>query len=63
MSTKLGAVFFTTLTKFYPLLIIYLNPVDIGEEIIFKEIHIRKNLQTVNISSATYLPRLFNILT
>ena len=46
--------YLTTLTKFRPLLTTYLPRVDICQGISITVI--RKNLQTVDISSGTYLP-------
>ena len=51
----------TTLSKFSPLLITYLPLVNTGEVCNSFNV-IRKNLHTIDISSATYLPRLFNVV-
>ena len=50
----------TTLTRYWPLLTIYLPPVDIFWRNSFTEI--RENLHTVDISCTTYLPRLVNVV-
>ena len=53
--------FFNYVDEFCPFLSTYLPPVEIGEGILLI-LHTRENVHTVDISSATYLPRIVKVI-